>query len=178
MGRKENYFGIAMLWKKWWTVEMNLDCSDKQVQVKDSLDLLVGGVPVILSAQTLDANQETSDLESKKSVTRSRDGVASFVVNLPAGVTVLEFNVSWILLLNFLGQRVLLTVCFGQCAEHKCGRFYTWVQWTVLQFCILPPPPKKHRRQSADPLNDPEEHKSINFFIWDELFSVKSVRLY
>uniref|UniRef100_A0A8D1F183 Complement C5 n=1 Tax=Sus scrofa TaxID=9823 RepID=A0A8D1F183_PIG len=64
-----------------------------KVQVKDSLDLLVGGVPVILSAQTLDANQETSDLESKKSVTRSRDGVASFVVNLPAGVTVLEFNI-------------------------------------------------------------------------------------
>ena len=73
---------------------MNLDCSDKQVQVKDSLDHLVGGVPVTLSAQMLDVNQETSDLESKQSVTRSSDGVASFVVNLPSEVTVLEFKVS------------------------------------------------------------------------------------
>ncbi|XP_058380728.1 complement C5 [Diceros bicornis minor] len=64
-----------------------------KVQVKDSLDQLVGGVPVTLSAQTVDVNQETSDLESKKSVTHSSDGVASFVVNLPSEVTVLEFNV-------------------------------------------------------------------------------------
>lgn len=73
---------------------MNLDCSGKQVQVKDSFDHLVGGIPVTLSAKTLDANQEITDLESKKSVTRSSDGVASFVVNLPSEVTVLEFNVS------------------------------------------------------------------------------------
>lgn len=73
---------------------MDLDCSDKQVQVKDSFDKLIGGVPVTLSAQTVDVNQETSHLESKKSVTRSSDGVASFVVNLPSGVTMLEFNVS------------------------------------------------------------------------------------
>lgn len=46
-----------------------------------------------LSAKTLDANQEITDLESKKSVTRSSDGVASFVVNLPSEVTVLEFNI-------------------------------------------------------------------------------------
>uniref|UniRef100_A0A452QL43 Complement C5 n=1 Tax=Ursus americanus TaxID=9643 RepID=A0A452QL43_URSAM len=64
-----------------------------KVQVKDSLDQVVGGVPVTLSAHTVDGNQETSDLESKKSVTRSNDGVASFVVNLPSGATVLEFNV-------------------------------------------------------------------------------------
>ncbi|XP_006191863.2 complement C5 [Camelus ferus] len=64
-----------------------------KVQVKDSLDQLVGGVPVTLSAQTLDINQETSDLELKESVTRSSDGVALFVVNLPSEVTVLEFNV-------------------------------------------------------------------------------------
>ncbi|XP_057580194.1 complement C5-like [Hippopotamus amphibius kiboko] len=64
-----------------------------KVQVKDSLDHLVGGVPVTLSAQTLDVNQETSDLESKQSVTRSSDGVASFVVNLPSEVTVLAFKV-------------------------------------------------------------------------------------
>lgn len=62
--------------------------------MKDSLDQVVGGVPVTLNAQTVDVNQETSDLESKKSVTQSSDGVASFVVNLPSGVTVLEFNVS------------------------------------------------------------------------------------
>lgn len=73
---------------------MDFDCSDKQVQVKDSFDKLIGGVPVTLSAQTVDVNQETSHLESKKSVTRSSDGVASFVVNLPSGVTMLEFNVS------------------------------------------------------------------------------------
>uniref|UniRef100_A0A8I3WW69 Complement C5 n=1 Tax=Callithrix jacchus TaxID=9483 RepID=A0A8I3WW69_CALJA len=64
-----------------------------KVQVKDSLDQLVGGVPVTLNAQTIDVNQEPSDLEPKKSVTRVDDGVASFVVNLPSGVTVLEFNV-------------------------------------------------------------------------------------
>ncbi|XP_035878044.1 complement C5 isoform X3 [Phyllostomus discolor] len=64
-----------------------------KVQVKDSLDELVGGVPVTLSAQTVDENQETADLEPKKSVTGSNDGVALFVVNLPTGVTALEFNV-------------------------------------------------------------------------------------
>ncbi|XP_022434572.1 complement C5 isoform X2 [Delphinapterus leucas] len=64
-----------------------------KVQVKDSLDHLVGGVPVTLSAQMLDVNQETTDLESKQSVTRSSDGVASFVVNLPSEVVVLEFKV-------------------------------------------------------------------------------------
>ncbi|XP_050617876.1 complement C5 isoform X2 [Macaca thibetana thibetana] len=64
-----------------------------KVQVKDALDQLVGGVPVTLNAQTIDVNQETSDLEPRKSVTRVDDGVASFVVNLPSGVTVLEFNV-------------------------------------------------------------------------------------
>lgn len=73
---------------------MDLDCSDKQVQVKDVLDQLVGEVPVTLSAHSVNVNQEVSDLESKKSVTRSSDGVASFVVNLPSGATVLEFNVS------------------------------------------------------------------------------------
>lgn len=73
---------------------MNLDCSDKQVQVKDSLDELMGGVPVTLSAQTVSDNQETAELESKRSVTGSSDGVASFVVNLPSGVTALEFTVS------------------------------------------------------------------------------------
>ncbi|XP_066223380.1 complement C5 [Saccopteryx leptura] len=64
-----------------------------KVQVKDSFDKSVGGVSVTLNAQTVDENQETADLESKKSVTDSSDGVASFVVNLPAGVTALEFNV-------------------------------------------------------------------------------------
>ncbi|KAM8940719.1 complement C5 [Lycaon pictus] len=64
-----------------------------KVQVKDVLDQLVGEVPVTLSAHSVNVNQEVSDLESKKSVTRSSDGVASFVVNLPSGATVLEFNV-------------------------------------------------------------------------------------
>ncbi|XP_016069153.1 PREDICTED: complement C5 [Miniopterus natalensis] len=64
-----------------------------KVQVKDSLDEIIGGVPVTLSAQTVNENQETADLESKKSVTGSSDGVASFVINLPSGVTALEFNV-------------------------------------------------------------------------------------
>ncbi|KAM6170534.1 complement C5 isoform 1-T1 [Rhynchocyon petersi] len=64
-----------------------------KVQVKDSLDQIVGGVPVILSARTIDENQETSDLDSKMSVTHVSSGVASFVVNLPAGVTALNFDV-------------------------------------------------------------------------------------
>lgn len=62
--------------------------------MKDSLDQLIGGVPVTLSAQTVNENQETADLESRKSLTGSIDGVASFVVNLPSGVTALEFTVS------------------------------------------------------------------------------------
>ncbi|XP_055455987.1 complement C5 [Psammomys obesus] len=64
-----------------------------KVQVKDSLDQLVGGVPVTLMAQTVDVNQETSDLEPKRSVTHASDGVASFVVNLPSEVKALRFNV-------------------------------------------------------------------------------------
>ncbi|XP_058997811.1 complement C5 [Mustela lutreola] len=64
-----------------------------KVQVKDSLDQVVGGVPVTLSAHTFDVNQEMSNLEPKKEVTRSSNGVASFVLNLPSGATVLEFNV-------------------------------------------------------------------------------------
>ncbi|EGW11042.1 Complement C5 [Cricetulus griseus] len=64
-----------------------------KVQVKDSLEQLVGGVPVTLTAQTVDVNQETSDLEPKRSVTHTTDGVASFVVNLPSEVTALNFNV-------------------------------------------------------------------------------------
>ncbi|XP_060056047.1 complement C5 [Erinaceus europaeus] len=63
-----------------------------KVQAKDSFDQLVGGIPVTLSAEMIDGNQEASDLQLK-SVTRSSDGVASFVVNLPSGVTVMEFNV-------------------------------------------------------------------------------------
>ncbi|KAM5185761.1 complement C5 isoform 2-T2 [Callospermophilus lateralis] len=64
-----------------------------KVQVKDSLEQLVGGVPVTLNAQTIDENQEMADLEPQKSITRPSDGVASFVVNLPSGVTALEFDV-------------------------------------------------------------------------------------
>ncbi|KAM4876956.1 LOW QUALITY PROTEIN: complement C5 [Thomomys bottae] len=64
-----------------------------KVQVKDSLDQLVGGVPVTLNAQIVHVNQETSDLESRQSVTSLSDGVASFVVNLPSAVTALEFYV-------------------------------------------------------------------------------------
>ncbi|KAM7316887.1 hypothetical protein ACRRTK_024618 [Alexandromys fortis] len=64
-----------------------------KVQVKDSLDQLVGGIPVILTAQAVDENQDTSDLEPKRSVTHATDGVAPFVVNLPSEVTALHFNV-------------------------------------------------------------------------------------
>ncbi|XP_058528625.1 complement C5 [Ochotona princeps] len=65
-----------------------------KVQVKDTLDQFVGGIPVTLNAQTVDVNEETSDLESKESITRLSDGVASFVVNLPSGVTALNFDVN------------------------------------------------------------------------------------
>lgn len=69
-------------------------------------------------------------------------------------------------------------MCFGQCAEQMRQILYMSPVNGSTILHPAPPPKKKHRRQSADPLNDPEEHKSINFFIWDELFSVKSVRLY
>ncbi|KAH0517074.1 Complement C5, partial [Microtus ochrogaster] len=64
-----------------------------KVQVKDSLDQLVGGIPVILTAQAVAENQDTSDLEPKRRVTHATDGVAPFVVNLPSEVTALHFNV-------------------------------------------------------------------------------------
>ncbi|KAM6182152.1 LOW QUALITY PROTEIN: complement C5-like [Erethizon dorsatum] len=64
-----------------------------KVQVKDSLDQSVGGVPVTLNAQTVDVNQETSDLEPRKGITSLSDGVASFLVYLPSGVAALEFSV-------------------------------------------------------------------------------------
>ncbi|XP_042534627.1 complement C5 [Dipodomys spectabilis] len=64
-----------------------------KVQVKDSLDQLVGGVPVTLNAQIVHENQEMSDLESKQSTTSLSDGVASFVLNLPSAVMALEFSV-------------------------------------------------------------------------------------
>ncbi|XP_003479183.1 complement C5 [Cavia porcellus] len=64
-----------------------------KVQVKDSLDQSVKELPVILKAQTVDVNQEISDLEPKKSVTSLSDGVASFVINLPSEVKALEFRV-------------------------------------------------------------------------------------
>ncbi|OBS72579.1 hypothetical protein A6R68_12851, partial [Neotoma lepida] len=64
-----------------------------KVQVKDSLEQLVGGIPVTLTAQIVDVNQETSDLEPKRSVTHATDGAASFVVNLPSEVTTLKFYV-------------------------------------------------------------------------------------
>ncbi|XP_055994674.1 complement C5-like [Sorex fumeus] len=64
-----------------------------KVQVKDSFDKLVGGVPVILNAQMSNIHQEMHDVEPKRSITLSSDGVASFVINLPSGVTVMDFNV-------------------------------------------------------------------------------------
>lgn len=45
-------------------------------------------------AQTVDVNQETSDLETKRSITHDTDGVAVFVLNLPSNVTALKFEVS------------------------------------------------------------------------------------
>ncbi|XP_005382634.1 PREDICTED: complement C5-like isoform X2 [Chinchilla lanigera] len=64
-----------------------------KVQVKDSLDQSVGGVPVILNAQTVSVNLVTSDLEPRKSITSLSDGVASFLVYLPSGVVALVFSV-------------------------------------------------------------------------------------
>ncbi|EDL08638.1 hemolytic complement, partial [Mus musculus] len=64
-----------------------------KAQVKDSLEQAVGGVPVTLMAQTVDVNQETSDLETKRSITHDTDGVAVFVLNLPSNVTVLKFEI-------------------------------------------------------------------------------------
>ncbi|XP_004677441.1 PREDICTED: complement C5 [Condylura cristata] len=99
-----------------------------KVQVKDSLDQFVGGVPVTLSAQTLDENQEMSDLESKQSVTRSTDGVASFVVNLPSGVTVLQFNVKT----NdpYLPEENQASKMYSAVAYKSLSQSYLYIDWT------------------------------------------------
>ncbi|XP_062937737.1 complement C5-like [Cynocephalus volans] len=64
-----------------------------KVQVKDVFAHIVGGIAVTLKAKTVAKTQEKTDLDLRKSTTNDRDGVASFVLNVPTGVTALEFHV-------------------------------------------------------------------------------------
>ncbi|XP_013368642.1 PREDICTED: complement C5-like isoform X2 [Chinchilla lanigera] len=64
-----------------------------KVQVKDAFAHFVGGIPVILKAKIVDKTQEKRELDPRKSITNYHDGIASFMVNIPTGVTALEFHV-------------------------------------------------------------------------------------
>ncbi|XP_005321201.3 complement C5 isoform X2 [Ictidomys tridecemlineatus] len=63
-----------------------------KVQVKDVFGHVVGGNTVILKAKIVGATQESKDLDPMKSTTDHR-GVASFMVDISAGVSALEFHV-------------------------------------------------------------------------------------
>uniref|UniRef100_F6URG6 Complement C5 n=1 Tax=Monodelphis domestica TaxID=13616 RepID=F6URG6_MONDO len=64
-----------------------------KVQVKDSLDQFVGGVPITLNAKAIKENEKETQIEPQKSTTNQNNGVALFVINLSSDVTALEFNV-------------------------------------------------------------------------------------
>ncbi|XP_006865786.1 PREDICTED: complement C5 [Chrysochloris asiatica] len=99
-----------------------------KVQVKDALDQLIGGVPVTLNAKATDVNQETSDLEPKKSITHVKDGVASFVVNLPSGVTALEFDIKTddpVLSEENQASKVYQAIAYSSLSQS-----YLYIDWT------------------------------------------------
>ncbi|KAL2781998.1 complement C5 isoform 3 precursor, partial [Daubentonia madagascariensis] len=106
-----------------------------KVQVKDSLDQLVGGVPVTLNAQTIDENQETSDMEPKKSVTRLNDGVASFVVNLPSGVVMLKFDVKTDA--PDLPEENQASKSYQAIAYSSLSQSYLYIDWTENHKALL-----------------------------------------
>ncbi|XP_012519839.1 PREDICTED: complement C5 [Propithecus coquereli] len=106
-----------------------------KVLVKDSLDQLVGGIPVTLNAETVDENQETSDLEPKKSVTRLSDGVASFVVNLPSGVMTLEFCVKTDA--SDLPEENQASKCYQAIAYSSLSQSYLYIDWTENHKALL-----------------------------------------
>ncbi|XP_027630371.1 complement C5 [Tupaia chinensis] len=64
-----------------------------KVQVKDPVGHFVGGIAVTLKAKTIDNTQKKTDLELRKSTTNYHDGIVSFVIDIPTGVTALEFHV-------------------------------------------------------------------------------------
>ncbi|XP_048669142.1 complement C5-like isoform X2 [Marmota marmota marmota] len=99
-----------------------------KVQVKDSLDQLVGGVPVTLNAQTINENQEMADLEPQKSITGLNDGVASFVVNLPSGVMALEFDVKTDA--SDLPEENQASIDYRAIAYSSPSQSYLYIDWT------------------------------------------------
>ncbi|VTJ53538.1 complement C5 isoform X1 [Marmota monax] len=99
-----------------------------KVQVKDSLDQLVGGVPVTLNAQTINENREMADLEPQKSITGLNDGVASFVVNLPSGVTALEFDVKTDA--SDLPEENQASIDYRAIAYSSPSQSYLYIDWT------------------------------------------------
>ncbi|KAK2491693.1 hypothetical protein MC885_014947 [Smutsia gigantea] len=64
-----------------------------KVQLKDAFAHVVGGIAVTLKAKTVDKTQRKRDLDLRKSTTNYKDGVASFVIDIPSDVTMLEFHV-------------------------------------------------------------------------------------
>ncbi|XP_045419008.1 complement C5 isoform X4 [Lemur catta] len=106
-----------------------------KVQVKDSLDQLVGEIPVTLNAETVDENQETSHLEPKNSVTRLSDGVASFVVNLPSGVMTLEFCVKTDA--SDLPEENQASRCYQATAYSSLSQSYLYIDWTENHEALL-----------------------------------------
>ncbi|XP_012929259.1 complement C5-like isoform X2 [Heterocephalus glaber] len=64
-----------------------------KVQVKDNFARFVGGTPVILKAKIVDKTQEKRDLDPRKNTTNYHNGIASFMLNIPTGVTALEFHI-------------------------------------------------------------------------------------
>ncbi|KAG3287844.1 complement C5 [Ictidomys tridecemlineatus] len=99
-----------------------------KVQVKDSLDQLVGGVPVTLNAQSINENQEKVNLESQKSITGLNDGVASFVVNIPSGVTALEFDVKTDA--PDLPEENQASIDYQAIAYSSPSQSYLYIHWT------------------------------------------------
>ncbi|XP_053420027.1 complement C5-like isoform X2 [Nycticebus coucang] len=99
-----------------------------KVQVKDQLDQLVGGVPVTLNSQTVSGNQETSDLEPKQSMTSLSDGVASFVVNLPSEVAMLEFHVKTDA--PDLPEENQASKVYQAVAYSSLSQSYLYIDWT------------------------------------------------
>ncbi|XP_023366346.1 complement C5 isoform X2 [Otolemur garnettii] len=106
-----------------------------KVLVKDSLDQLVGGVPVTLNAQTVDANQETLDLEPKKSITSLSDGVAAFVINLPSEVTMLEFNIKTDA--PDLPEENQASKVYQAVAYSSLSQSYLYIDWTENHKALL-----------------------------------------
>ncbi|XP_053329516.1 complement C5 [Spea bombifrons] len=67
-----------------------------QVQVKDTLDKPVGNIPITITGEMFKEDGESvflTDNERDTRTTNKNDGTAKFIVNIPADVTSLEFQI-------------------------------------------------------------------------------------